>query len=76
MDTFERIAGTFGVPVAILAAVLWWILIPISKAYVANLNKVGDALAPMKDSLKSIDENQARIADQLESVCHAECPQR
>lgn len=84
---FERIAGTFGVPVAILVAVFIFVIIPITKAQVTNLNKVGDAIQPMQQDiaslktvsadqtsvLKSIDANQTKLANRLDSVCKADC---
>jgi hypothetical protein len=61
---FERIAGTFGVPVVILVAVFIFVIIPITKAQVANLNKVGDAIQPMQkdiSDLKSVSLDQADV---------------
>jgi hypothetical protein len=82
MNDFERIAGTFGVPVVILVAVFVFVIIPITKAQVSALNKVGEAIPPLlkdvndlkntsadqTDVLRSISSNQEKLSDNQEKL--------
>lgn len=65
MESILQIAGTFGVPTALLAALIYWVLIPLGRAHIVNLNKVGDALPPIADAMKTISQNQIAAADAL-----------